>query len=125
VITVGRLVGLTTATNYWGYTRWQFRSDGAVTAGMIMLDRDFERRSPNLYLRSLRSHELGHALGYGHVTGRNSVMNSAALYEPTPYDLQAARIAFQRPTGNRAPDTDPNTYSTNSLKVLRWTDPIR
>ena len=38
-----------------------------MTSGESMLDRDFER-SGSPFLRSLRAHELGHALGYNHVT---------------------------------------------------------
>ena len=112
VITVARFKGLTAATGYWGYSRWLVRTDGAVTGGLIMLDRDFEK-SGSTFRRSLRSHELGHALGYTHVTLRPSVMNQAARIEPNAFDLQAARIAFQRPPGNRRPDTDPAGVSMN------------
>jgi hypothetical protein len=122
-ITVGRFVGLTSATGYWGYTRWQYRSDGAVTAGMIMLDRDFERSS-SPFLRSLRTHELGHALGYNHVGNAvPSVMNSAARLEPNAFDLAATRLAFMRQPGNKAPDVDPSGYSVNALRYY-WSAPI-
>jgi hypothetical protein len=112
VISVARFKGLTAATGYWGYSRWQFRTDGTVISGTIMLDRDFEK-SGSIFRRSLRSHELGHALGYTHVTLRQSVMNQSARIEPNAFDLQAARIAFQRPPGNRRPDTDPAGLSAN------------
>ncbi len=112
VITVARYQGLTSATGFWGYSRWQFRSDGTVISGTIMLDRDFDK-SGSIFRRSLRSHELGHALGYSHVTLRPSVMNTSARIEPNGFDLQAARIAFQRPPGNRRPDIDPAGWSTN------------
>lgn len=112
VITVARYRGLTAATGYWGYSRWQYRSDGTVISGTIMLDRDFDR-SGSIYRRSLRTHELGHALGYTHVTRRTSVMNSSAVTEPNAFDLDAARIGFQRPPGNRRPDADPTGVSAN------------
>lgn len=112
VITVARYKGLQAATGYWGYSRWQYRSDGTVIGGSIMLDRDFEK-SGSIYRRSLRTHELGHALGYTHVTVRPSVMNSSARIEPNTFDRDAARIAFQRPPGNRRPDADPSGYSAN------------
>jgi hypothetical protein len=114
IITVARYVGLTQATGFWGYSRWFFRGDGTITSGESMLDRDFER-SGNQFLRSLRAHELGHTLGYNHVTVRASVMNSSARIEPNDFDRAAARIAFQRPPGNRSPDVDPDTFSTNRL----------
>ncbi len=121
-ISIGRFVGLTAATGFAGYTRWQFRSDGVVTAGMIMLDRDFERSGATT-LRALRTHELGHALGYNHVTVRTSVMNSTARFEPNAFDLSATKIAFLRQPGNHTPDIDPTGFSTNSLK-LTWSAPI-
>jgi hypothetical protein len=85
-----------------------------------MLDRNFEK-SGSIYRRSLRSHELGHALGYNHVTLRPSVMNQAATIEPNAFDMQAARIAFQRPPGNRRPDIDPVGVSINKASSAVWT----
>jgi hypothetical protein len=59
-------------------------------------------------------HELGHALGYQHVTLEPSVMSginpTSAL---TEFDREALRIVYQRPPGNRAPDIDPPTYVIN------------
>jgi hypothetical protein len=59
-------------------------------------------------------HELGHALGYQHVTLEPSVMSgiqpTSAL---TPFDRDAIRIVYQRPPGNRSPDIDPPTYVIN------------
>jgi hypothetical protein len=104
-ITVVRVQGLTSATGFWGYSRWQWLGD-RVVAGLIMLDRDFDR-SGSAFRRALRTHELGHALGFNHVTGRVSVMNSSARVEPTSFDLDGARLAFSRVPGNRSPDIDP------------------
>ena len=124
VITVSRVVGLTAATGFWGYGRWRFQSDGRVVAGIVMLDRDFDR-SGSEFTRSLRAHELGHALGYQHVTARTSVMNSQARTEPNGFDRDAARIAFQRPPGNRSPDVDPSSASINRRGPATWSAPIR
>ena len=59
-------------------------------------------------------HELGHALGYQHVTLEASVMSgiqpTSAL---TAFDRDAIRIVYQRPPGNRSPDVDPPTYVIN------------
>ena len=59
-------------------------------------------------------HELGHALGYQHVTLEPSVMSgiqpTSAL---TLFDRDAIRIVYQRPPGNRSPDIDPPTYVVN------------
>jgi hypothetical protein len=51
-------------------------------------------------------HELGHALGYGHVTGSPSVMRPVGGIDVSPFDIAAATIVFRRPPGNRAPDND-------------------
>lgn len=119
VITVARYAGLTAATGFWGYSRWQFRADGTVIGGTIMLDRDFDRSSASTR-RSLRAHELGHALGYTHVTLLTSVMNSSAVTEPNTFDKQATQIAFLRPPGNVRPDSDPAEASLNRLGAAVW-----
>jgi len=124
-ITVARVSGLTQATGFWGYGRWQSNGAGVVVSGIVMLDRDFDTgTSP--FIRTLRAHELGHALGYNHVTLRESVMNSSARVAPNAFDLAAFRIAFQRKPGNVAPDTDPSDATLNSLRFdLTWGPPIR
>jgi Carboxypeptidase regulatory-like domain len=124
VITVSRMAGLTAATGFWGYGRWRFQSDGRVVGGIVMLDRDFDK-STSGFKRSLRSHELGHALGYQHVTVRASVMNAEARTEPNDFDRDGARIAFQRSPGNRAPDVDPSSASINRRGPATWSAPIR
>jgi hypothetical protein len=124
VITVSRVVGLRAATGFDGYGRWRFETDGRIVAGIVMLDRDFDR-SASEFKRSLRAHELGHALGYQHVTARTSVMNSQGRTEPNDFDRAAARIAFQRPPGNRSPDVDPTSASINRRGSAIWSAPIR
>lgn len=110
-IVAGRFNGLCSASTYWGYGRWAARSN-MVVAGAIMLDRDFER-SGSPYRRSLRVHEMGHALGWDHVTSRVSFMNHDARTEPNAFDKDATRLAFLRPPGNRTPDTDPWPLTAN------------
>jgi hypothetical protein len=118
-IVVARFRGLSQATGYWGYGR-SARRDNDVVAGAVLIDRDFEvARGP--YVRSLRVHELGHALGYCHVTTRVSFMNPAAISEPNDFDRDATRIAFQRPPGNQAPDRDPaKSLMTMSSGAMSW-----
>jgi hypothetical protein len=110
-IVVARYEGLSAATGFWGYARWGI-SNGDVQSGVIMIDRGFDI-SGSPYRRSLRIHELGHALGYNHVTARDSVMNSHARFEPNNFDRDAARFAFLRPPLNRSPDVDPDPFSVN------------
>jgi hypothetical protein len=124
VITVVRVVGLHVATGKWGWSRWLYTVDGEVFGGLMMLDRDFDR-TPNLARRALRAHELGHALGYDHVTGRQSVMNHDGRLEPTAFDLAACRIAFQRQPGSRSPDIDADvTRLPQATGSARWSPPV-
>jgi len=126
-ITVARVEGLAEMTGYWGYGRWQYRDDGVVTGGLMLIDAAFER-SNSPYARSLHAHELGHALGCQHVASRPSVMNIDARLEPTPFDRDAGRIAFRRAPGNRSPDVDPdpasNSINRRSL-ALTWSRGLR
>lgn len=110
-IVVARYAGLQAATTFWGYGRWMTAA-GEVRAGIIMLDNGFDT-SGSPFQRSLRAHELGHALGYNHVTGRESVMNASARNEPNSFDRDGAKLAFRRPPLNRSPDIDPDAFTPN------------
>jgi hypothetical protein len=68
------------------------RADGIITGAAVILDDDFDRTSSRR--RLLRTHELGHALGYNHVQSRISIMNPSIGPEPTLFDRDAARVAF-------------------------------
>lgn len=117
-IVVTRVEGLTEKTNFWSYARWSTTADGAVTRAFVMIDAGFERSTSPAhvpYKRSLRLHELGHALGCQHVSDITSVMNANARSEPTTFDRNAARLAMIRPVGNRAPDVDPAGPTALSL----------
>jgi hypothetical protein len=118
IITVSRVEGLTSSAGFWGYARWSWDGTGAIRSGFMMLDRGFET-SGSAFRRSLRAHELGHALGYNHVTATPSVMDQAARTEPNDFDRAASRVAFARPLLNRAPDTDPAPATTTQNTV--WT----
>jgi hypothetical protein len=109
-----------------GYGTWAENAQGAVVGGTVFLDRGFDRDDPRR--RLLRIHELGHGCGYLHVTSRTSVMNPAIGPEPTDFDRTAAAIAFQRPVGNVAPDTDPGAAPFGQGRSLafggvRWAAP--
>jgi hypothetical protein len=110
-IVVARYTGLQTATTFAGYGRWQ-TSGGEVRAGVVMLDDGFEN-SGSPFRRTLRAHELGHSLGYNHVTARDSVMNTSARFEPNAFDKAGAKLAFLRPPLNQSPDIDPDPFTPN------------
>ena len=52
-------------------------------------------------------------------------MLAQARIEPNDFDRDSARIAFQRPPGNRTPDVDPSSASINRLLPATWSAPIR
>jgi hypothetical protein len=122
VIVVARYEGLSASISAWGYGRWAWNPAGAVVAGAIMLDNGFEQ-SGSPHRRSLRAHELGHALGYDHVSGGTSVMNISGQIEPTFFDRDATTIAFRRQPLNQSPDIDPDPTTVNrrtAARTLTW-----
>jgi hypothetical protein len=122
-IVVGRYDGIVSTIGIVGYGTWLDQADGSVIGGAMFLDRTFDQDDGRR--RLLRIHELGHALGYQHVTSRSSIMNPVIGPEPTDFDQAAGTIAFQRPPGNRAPDRDPAPTSRIASHVLHgWARPI-
>ena len=130
-IVIGLYRGVQSLANTIGYGRWATDGTAEVTGGSIYLDRNYDRG--NEARRLLRIHELGHALGYLHVTTRTSIMNPAIGPEPTEFDRQGAAIAFQRLPGNQSPDSDvadaPRSstggiFGGRSLSRVIWSQPI-
>ncbi len=104
-IVVGRYRGVQSLATTIGLGRWSTNGTTAeVVGGAVYLDSNFDRS--NEARRLLRIHELGHALGYRHVTKRVSIMNAAIGPAPTEFDRNAALIAFERMPGNQSPDDD-------------------
>jgi hypothetical protein len=68
---------------------------GSISAASVVLDSQFDRKDSRR--RLLRTHELGHALGFNHVESRPSVMNPVVGSDVTPFDRTAIRIAFGGP----------------------------
>lgn len=122
-IVIGRYKGIQGLLNTIGFGRWATDGHGQVTAGAVYLDRDFDKTSE--LRRLLRTHELGHALGYNHVTTRTSIMNPAIGPDVTPFDQQGAVIAFQRIPGNQTPDNDPTSEVTSPTGGLFGVVPTR
>jgi hypothetical protein len=94
-IVTGRFNGMRRSAKTLGFGGRRARKDGTITAGAILLDSEFDRT--NARRRLLRTHELGHALGYNHVYARTSIMNPRIGAEPNDFDREAALIAFRAP----------------------------
>ena len=91
-IVVGRFRDVNATEQRVGYSGRTARGDGSITAAAVILDRDFDRDSTQRAL--LRTHELGHALGYNHVDSRVSVMNRRVGSEITDFDRAAIQLAY-------------------------------
>jgi len=89
-IVVARYRGLRETTGNIGYGGRSTRN-GTIRGAAVMLDADFDRQSNQRFL--LRTHELGHALGYHHVESRPSVMNPKVGNGITEFDRNAIRYA--------------------------------
>ena len=94
-IVIARFNGLRRSVKTLGFGGRRARRDGTITAGAILLDSEFDRTDAKR--RLLRTHELGHALGYNHVRSRPSIMNPKIGPEPNNFDREAAVIAFRQP----------------------------
>jgi hypothetical protein len=95
-IVIGRFNGLRRSMKTLGYGGRRTRKDGTITAGAILLDNEFDRSDARR--RLLRTHELGHALGFNHVRSRPSIMNPKIGPEPNAFDHEAAVVAFRPPS---------------------------
>ena len=92
-IVIARFNGLRHSTKTLGFGGRRARKDGTITAGAVLLDNEFDRSDAKR--RLLRTHELGHALGYNHVRSRPSIMNPKIGSEPNDFYREAAAIAFR------------------------------
>lgn len=92
-IVVGRFLGVREKAKTIGLGGRSVHRDGTIGSGAIVLDHDYDRSSS---LRNLlRTHELGHALGYDHVHSRPSIMNERIGATPTELDRDAAIARFR------------------------------
>ena len=96
-IVVGRFQGVRDTLQTVGLGGRTVRANGTIASGAILLDSDYDRASSKR--RLMRTHELGHALGYNHVHVRPSIMNASIGADLTDFDHRAAALAFRGPAG--------------------------
>ena len=94
-IVVGRFHGVRRLAKTIGFGGRTARRDGTIVAAAVVLDSEFDHVSS--MRRLLRTHELGHALGFNHVNSRVSIMNPSIGSEMTDHDRQVSTFAFQHP----------------------------
>jgi len=85
---------------------------------VVFYDAGVDRTAIAVVRRALHIHEMGHALGYSHVTNRQSVMNPSPAIDPNEFDRDATRIAFARSPGSVSPDVDATTVLANPAFLL-------
>ena len=91
-IVVGRYRNVRHLAGILGLGGRSVRANGVITGAAVILDDDYDRTSP--MRAQLRTHELGHALGYHHVESRESIMNPRIGTDATELDRRIATIAY-------------------------------
>jgi hypothetical protein len=86
-----------------GYYRNYTSKIPAVLAGAAFVLYGAYYDAPNILV-----HEFGHTLGYQHTDLTTSFMNRVNSPLPTDFDLQVAKIVYDRSPGNKRPDIDPS-----------------
>jgi hypothetical protein len=82
-----------------------------LSRGAVWLNADTQQNF--CFTELIYRHEMGHALGYQHVTHTVSMMSEFLPAALTDFDRNSIAILFQRRPGNRLPDRDPSGVSVN------------
>jgi hypothetical protein len=100
-----------------GYARVSWSQGGAIAGSAIWLryvryaDRPAKRTG-------ILGHELGHAIGFGHMGGATVSFMQPSIGSNTDlsaFDRQAASLLYSRAPGNTSPDTDSSSSVSGSL----------
>jgi hypothetical protein len=90
--------------------RYGYSGTGAgprITRGYILLDDELTIESA--YGQAVVVHELGHSLGYSHVSSTRSIMGDDRMFvfTPTQFDRLALEVIYNRVPGWQLSDIDP------------------
>lgn len=96
-IVVGRFHGVMASTGNLGYGGRSTRRSGTISGAVVVLDEESDRDPRRRQL--VRTHELGHALGYNHVVSRPSIMNPRVGSALSDFDRAAIRQAVPQSFG--------------------------
>ncbi|HET6618215.1 MAG TPA: hypothetical protein VFH69_10440 [Gemmatimonadota bacterium] len=100
-----------------GYARISWSSPGSIRGAAIWL-RYVRYASDPSKRTGILGHELGHAMGMGHMNGSAPSFMAPSIGSNTdlkPFDVQAAALLYGRAPGNRAPDTDASSSPQGQL----------
>lgn len=108
------------------YFRGYSNRRGEITGGEIVYCRLRYARSPHI-----ATHELGHSVGLQHSYGQEELMNPhLSLYIDSRFSAREAlamRLLFERPAGNRFPDSDREVHASAGgarTTVCRGSPPV-
>jgi len=102
-----------------GFARLSYQSSGAISGSAVWLRYSlYPGTSKADKRKGILGHELGHAMGLGHMEGSTesfmepSIGTSTDLYD---FDRRVASLLYTRSPHNSAPDTDSSGGYTGSL----------
>jgi hypothetical protein len=111
------------SSNSIGYARVSWSSPGSMSGAAVWLRYvRYSGTSGASKRTGILGHELGHAMGMGHMSsGTPSFMypSIGSNTDLSAFDRQAALLLYSRPPGSSSPDTDNSDGASGSLVPAR------